>query len=103
MPWWEASKRGVVLSVRVGPNARRTEITRIEAARLWIRVAAPALEDRANTELCRFLAQELRVRASSVTVQRGLRSRDKQVLVAGMDGPPAFRHVPASGRVRRDV
>jgi uncharacterized protein len=52
--------------------------------RLRVRVAAPALEGRANRELCRFLAHELGVPRTRVRVTAGESSRRKVVSVDGV-------------------
>lgn len=73
------------VSVRVQASARRDEFVGIREGRVLVRVAAPALEGRANRALCRLLAKRLRVAPSSVTIVHGQRSRDKLVQVEGVD------------------
>jgi len=75
---------GVKLSVRVQANARRDQLVGIRDGVLVVRVAAPALDDRANRALCRLLAKRLGVGRSRVTIVRGARSRDKLVQVEGI-------------------
>jgi uncharacterized protein len=75
----------VKITVRVQANARRDELVGIRADVLVVRVAAPALDGRANRALCRLLAKRLGVSTSSVTIARGKRSRDKLVHVDGVD------------------
>ena len=76
---------GAKVSVRVQANARRDELVAIRDGALVVRVAAPALDGRANRALCRLLAKRLGVGPSSVTIARGQRSRDKVVQVEGVD------------------
>jgi hypothetical protein len=76
---------GAKVSVRVQANARRDELVGIRDGGLVVRVAAPALDGRANRALCRLLAKRLGVSPSSVTIVRGQRSRDKLVQVEGVD------------------
>lgn len=52
---------------------------------LLVRVAAPALEGRANRALCRLLAKRLHVASSHVSVVQGQRSRDKLIHIEGID------------------
>ena len=59
--------------------------------RLRVRLAAPALEGRANDELLRFLARELGVRRDDVTVVSGGRARRKLLRITGVTLPEA-RH-----------
>jgi hypothetical protein len=62
----------------------------IDAAgeRLRVRLAAPAVDGKANAELRRFLGELFGVRSSAVTVIRGERSREKSVHIAGVTDPP---------------
>jgi uncharacterized protein len=52
---------------------------------LLVRVTAPPAEGRANDALCRLLAKRAGVARGRVSVARGLRSRDKLVVVEGLD------------------
>jgi uncharacterized protein len=73
------------IRVRVQANARKSEVVGVREGVLIVRVAAPALEGRANEAVRRLLAKRLRVAPSRVAILRGARSRDKLVGVAGMD------------------
>jgi len=50
-----------------------------------VRVAAPAVDGKANRELMRFLAERLGIRPAAVRLIRGERSRMKVVVIAGLD------------------
>ena len=63
----------------VQPNARRTEVTGKHDVSLKIRVATPALENRANRLVIEFLSETLDVPASRITIRRGMRARKKTV------------------------
>ncbi len=76
---------GVVVSVRVVPGARATEIALASAGMLRIRVAAPAVEGKANEALLAFLANQLGVRTRDLALLSGERSRMKRVLVRGRE------------------
>jgi uncharacterized protein (TIGR00251 family) len=73
------------VNVRLQPHAGRDELVAIRDGVLVVRVAAPALDGRANRSLCRLLAKRLGVAPSHVTLVRGARSRDKVVAVDGLD------------------
>jgi uncharacterized protein (TIGR00251 family) len=75
------------IPVRVRVSARRNDVGGIRDGVLNVRVAAPAVEGRANEALCRLLAKRLRVPRSSVTIVRGHRSRDKLIEIEGVDYP----------------
>jgi len=69
--------------VHVQPGARRSEIAGLHGDRLKIRIAAPALDGRANDALVAFIAGELRIPKARVAVIKGERSREKLLAVSG--------------------
>lgn len=73
----------VLLAIHAQPGAKQSVFAGIHGDALKIRLAAPALEGRANRELCRFLADEFGVAISAVTVLSGEGARRKRVQVAG--------------------
>lgn len=83
-PIVQATKDGTVLSIRVQPNASRTECAGLHGEALKIRVAAPPVDGAANEALIGFLAEELGVPRASVSVQSGTGARSKRVLVKGL-------------------
>jgi len=87
-PWWKAEDDGVVVALRVVPNARRSEVIGASDGLLRMRIAAPAIEGKANEEVRRYLADLFGVRRGAVTLRRGDRSRDKIVHIAGVRQPP---------------
>jgi uncharacterized protein (TIGR00251 family) len=68
----------------VTPGARNSEIIGVADDRLRVRLAARAIEGRANDELIRFLARELGTRRADVTVVAGGRSRRKLLHLSGV-------------------
>lgn len=77
------------LALHVQPGARRTEVAGTHGDRIKVRVAAPAVDDKANTVLVRFVAGRLGVRSRDVEITAGARSRTKTLSVA----PPAAADV----------
>ena len=86
--WWAPCAGGVTVSVRVMPGARISEVVDASGAQLRVRIAAPAIEGKANIELQRFLAADFGVRRSAITVVRGMHARDKIVRIEGIAAPP---------------
>jgi hypothetical protein len=78
-----------LLEIRLQPGAGRDQIVGERDGRLLIRVAAPALEGRANEALRRLLAKRLGVARGRVTIVRGERSRDKEVRIDGLSAADA--------------
>ncbi|HET7729523.1 MAG TPA: DUF167 domain-containing protein [Usitatibacter sp.] len=73
----------MILLVHAQPGAKRTEVAGVHGDALKIRVAAPALEDRANAALADFLADRLGVARRDVALEGGARSREKRFRVEG--------------------
>ncbi|MED5617971.1 DUF167 domain-containing protein [Ideonella sp. BN130291] len=70
------------LLVSVVPNAKRTEAVGLHDGCLRVRLAAPALEGRANDELIAWLADQLGVARREVVLQQGASSRRKRLVIA---------------------
>jgi hypothetical protein len=75
-----------VLELHVQPGAKRSEVVGMHGERIKIRLAAPALEGRANRALIEFLAGEFGVPKRCVTIEAGLASRQKRVAIEGTTG-----------------
>jgi uncharacterized protein (TIGR00251 family) len=75
---------GVQLLVRAQPGAKRTEVVGVLDGQIRIRLAAPAVDGKANVELIRFLARTLRIRRADVSIRRGATSRIKVVGIVGV-------------------
>ncbi len=73
---------GVLLQLSVMPNAKRTEVDGLHDGALRVRLAAPAIDGRANEALVAWLAKSLGVPKRDVEVLRGESSRRKQVAIA---------------------
>jgi hypothetical protein len=76
---------GVLVKVRAAPGASRDGVAGLHGNALKVRVTAPPERGKANAAIARVLAEALGVRASTVRVHRGEASRDKWVLVEGLD------------------
>ncbi|MDE2478529.1 MAG: DUF167 domain-containing protein [Betaproteobacteria bacterium] len=79
--WLLAHRDGCVVLVSAQPGARRSELAGLHDGTLRVRVAAPALEGRANEALREWLATQLHCAVSRVRLLRGDKSRRKQLLV----------------------
>ena len=81
--WYRRSPGGrIVLFVHAQPGARRTEVAGLHGDSLKIRVAAPALENRANEALVEFIAGTLGIARRDVTLVGGAKSREKRFEIA---------------------
>jgi len=65
------------LSVRVVPNASRSEVSGFRDGAWTIRLAAPPVEGKANAALIRFFADTLDLAPSEIDVLKGFSSKSK--------------------------
>jgi uncharacterized protein (TIGR00251 family) len=72
------------LALKAIPNAPRAAVVGWLGDALKIKVHAPALEGRANDELCAFLATALGLPRRAVTLVHGEKSRQKLVQIDGL-------------------
>jgi uncharacterized protein len=71
-------------AVRVQPRASRNEIQGEWQGALKVRLTAPPVDEKANSALCAFLAEQLNIPRSAVRILGGARSRTKRVEVRGV-------------------
>jgi len=67
--------------VRAQPGARRTEAVGEHDGALRVRIAAPAIEGRANAELLRWVADRLDVALREVELAAGASGRGKRIRI----------------------
>lgn len=73
----------LTLILHVQPNAKRTEIAGLHGGRLKVRIAAPAVEGKANELLVGFLADTFDLPGGRVMIRRGSHGRTKTVEIYG--------------------
>jgi uncharacterized protein (TIGR00251 family) len=78
----------ITLTIHAQPGAKRTEVAGVHGAALKIRLAAPAVEGRANDALIAFLAASFGVPRRNVTLVRGEAGRRKTVRIASPAARP---------------
>jgi uncharacterized protein (TIGR00251 family) len=89
LPAWArltSDAQHLALALYVQPNARRSEIAGRHGAALKVRVAAPAIDDRANQALLELLHETLGVPKAALRIVRGRTARQKTVTVAAGAG-----------------
>lgn len=77
------------LKLRIVPNAKRDEVVGEYGDAVKVKVAAPAVEGKANEALLEFIAEKLGVPRRDIRLAAGEKSRDKAVKVAGLDSEEA--------------
>ena len=76
-----------LLELHVQPGARTTSLEGEHGGRLKLKIAAPPVDNKANTHLLAWLAAQLGVPKTAVRLVRGETSRQKTVAVCGIDTP----------------
>ena len=77
------------LKLRIVPNAKRNEVTGEHGDAVKIKVAAPAIEGKANEVLLEFIAEKLGIHRRNLTLIAGEKLRDKLIEIAGLDATEA--------------
>ena len=72
-------------AVRITPRSAVERVEEVADGVLKVRVMAPAVEGAANTALIRLLADELGVARRDVRIVAGASSRQKLVVIEGVD------------------
>jgi len=80
---YDAAARRLSLTLHVQPNARRSEIAGLHGDALKIKVAAPAVDNRANAALVEFLGEALGVPRSAIVIRHGATGRRKVLDITG--------------------
>ena len=73
----------MILELHVQPGAARSEFAGEHGSRLKVRLAARAVDGKANEALIAFLAEHYGVPKRSVRILSGLKSRQKRVEIDG--------------------
>jgi uncharacterized protein (TIGR00251 family) len=76
----------VHLNIKLQPNASRNEIIGKESEYIRIRIQSPPVDGKANKALINFLAKELGVKKTQITIISGQTSRLKRVQAQVEDG-----------------
>lgn len=75
----------MILELHVQPGASRTEFAGRHGERIKVRIAARAVDGKANAALVEFLAEYFGVSRRSITILSGMRSRSKRVAIEGAE------------------
>ncbi len=85
--WAHREGAGWLLELHVQPGAKTTAAVGEHGGRLKLKIAAPPVDNKANTHLLIWLAAQLGVPKSAVRLVRGETSRQKTVAVTGVETP----------------
>jgi hypothetical protein len=71
----------LILELHVQPGASRSEFAGKHGERVKVRLAARAVDGKANEALIEFLASHYKVPKRNVRITAGLKSRQKRVVI----------------------
>jgi uncharacterized protein (TIGR00251 family) len=88
------SPTDVRFAVRLTPRAAADHVDGVVDGVLRARVGAPAVEGAANNALIRLIAEELGIAKRDVRIVAGAQSRQKLVVIDGVDAATLTRRWP---------
>jgi uncharacterized protein (TIGR00251 family) len=100
---FEEGDGGVTFSVYVTPRAGRSEVAGERGGAVWLRLAAPPVEGKANDALVELLARLLGVSRRDVALVSGATGRHKRVHVAGVVAAQARRRLLGAAAHTRPI
>ena len=85
-PYVRDSKDGVILRIQVQPRASRDQVVGPHGNALKIRITAPPVAGAANKHLLKFLAKQLKIPQSHLSLKSGTTSKNKSIFIQGISG-----------------
>jgi uncharacterized protein len=80
---YDAAAQKLTLMLHVQPNAKKSEIAGPHGDALKVKVAAPAMDNKANAALIELLSEMLGVPKSAIVVRHGATGRRKVIEITG--------------------
>lgn len=81
MTWFSYKDEILILQLYLQPGSKTDRVDGLYADRLKVRVRAPAIENRANSSLIKFLSDQFAVPKSRIEISRGQQSRKKTIRI----------------------
>lgn len=81
------TESGWYILVKVQPGAKKSELCGISEDMLKIRLAAPAVDNKANQALVEFVAEKLQIRKNKISLTSGEKSRKKKLFISSQESP----------------
>ncbi len=85
---WKSTPEGIILSVRVIPNAKHDEIAGWEHGFLKVRITSVPEKGKANRRLIQFFSKSFKIPKSKISVVKGKTHRNKIFLFKGVENLP---------------
>lgn len=74
------TKDGIVITLKISPNASKNEIIKSEEG-LKVKITAQPIDGKANKALMEYLSKQLKIPKSSIEILKGETSKEKTVLI----------------------
>lgn len=74
------TKDGIVITLKISPNASKNEIIKSEEG-LKVKITAQPIDGKANKALIEYLSKQLKIPKSSIEILKGETSKEKTVLI----------------------
>jgi uncharacterized protein (TIGR00251 family) len=81
------------LKLRIVPNAQQDEVVGDYGEAVKVKVAAPAVDGKANAALLEFVARKLDVHPRAISLVTGEKSRNKVIAIEGLEPAEARRRL----------
>lgn len=75
---------GLILRVKISPNASKNEIIKTDEG-IKIKITAQPVDGKANKALSEFLSKELKIPKTSIQIIKGTTNKEKTVLLKVFD------------------
>lgn len=98
----KTGKNGIEFAATIQPRASKNEICGLHNDTLKIRLTSPPVEGEANSQCIKFLAKQLGVSPSQVSIVRGHTGRNKIIHVEGISESALINHLLAGNRADKD-
>ena len=79
----KANKDNVTINIYVVPRSSRSEVVDIYNDCLKIKLKSPPVDNAANKELIRFLADTLKIPKSTIDIIKGKHQKKKVIVIEG--------------------
>ena len=88
--WYQVKNNNLFFKVHVQPKAKKNAVIGTHGDALKIAIKAPPLEGKANKALVEFLAKLLGKKRNEISIESGMKSRDKIICIRDLD-PDTFK------------
>lgn len=85
MNWYKENKNSLILNIYVVSRSSKSEIIGIYNDCLKIKLKSPPVDNAANEELVRFLANKLKIPKSNIEIIKGHNQRKKIISIINFE------------------